>query len=437
MNKRKVLSTVALLSAFLVCGVLAFAGGQQGEGGGAGAAGPTTVIFYLWDDPAYSPIIEAFNSSQSDIYVDARFIPTNEYEAKISTLLAGGAEMDGYMQKRSTDIFTHYANGYIAPLSDLCAKTGFDLDAISGYKSAVTIDGEIVAIPFRGASYFTYYNKKLFEEAGVPTPENNVQADQWTWNDFIDVARQIKAGVPDVYGGFLYTWGSNNVIPALQNGVPFIDADGNVKINQSVINSYKYRREMEAEGLIMPLTETKITKTHYSKPFYEGEVAMLIIGEWFPGFMIKGRDENLLEGYTWNDWSLTRIPCDEPEYRTFGNPTFSHVHAASKKKEAMFDFISWMGGPEGAKIVAASGLLPAYITEDVKAEFASILPDQNAINYFTEPRVVNTQFYNKYGSKVESELAAIMEEYLANPVSDAELRSTIEKRLQMVAEQIQ
>ena len=90
-----------------------------------------------------------------------------------------------------------------------------------------------------------------------------------------------------------------------------------------------------------------------------------------------------------------------------------------------------------AKIVAAAGLLPAYITDEVKAEFSSILPDQNALYYFTEPRVVNTQFYNKYGSKVESELAAIMEEYLANPMSDAELKATIEKRLQKVAEQIQ
>jgi hypothetical protein len=30
-----------------------------------------------------------------------------------------------------------------------------------------------------------------------------------------------------------------------------------------------------------------------------------------------------------------------------------------------------------------------------------------------------------------------MEEYLANPMSDAELKATIEKRLQKVAEQIQ
>jgi multiple sugar transport system substrate-binding protein len=399
--------------------------------------GPVSVIFYLWDDPAYEPIIKAFNESQTEIFVDAQFIPTNEYEAKINTLLAGGAEMDGYMQKRATDIFAHYANGYLAPLDDLCKKYNFDLDAIKGYKSAITIDNKTMAIPFRGASYYTYYNKKVFEQAGIPTPDTYVENNEWTWPKFIEVAKSITAKMPDTYGGFLYTWGSNNVMPALQNGMQFVDADGNLDINDSLINCYKYRKELEAANAIMPLTETRVTKTHYSKAFYSGKVGMLIIGEWFPGFMIKGRDENQLEGFTWNDWSLTRMPCDEPTYRTFGNPTFSHIHVNSKKKDTMFKFISWMGGPEGAKIVAGAGLLPAYITDDVKNEFRKILPDDTALKYYAESKMVNTQFYNKYGSKVESELGTIMDEYLAADMSDAELKTLIEKRLKQVAEQVQ
>jgi len=418
-----------------LCGLVMLALG--GALAAAAAAGATTVVFYLWDDPAHPPIIDAYNQSQNEVFVDAKYIPTNEYEAKISTLLAGGAQMDGYMQKRSTDYFTHYANGYIAPLTELCKKYNFDLNAIAGYISGVSIGKEIVAIPFRGASYFTYYNKKIFEKAGVPTPETYVKKGQWTWPKFIDVARQIKAKVPDVYGGFLYTFGSNNVMPALQNGMQFLDANGKVDINQSLINSFKYRKTLEADKLIMPLTETKITKTHYSKAFYSGKVGMLVIGEWFPGFMIKGRDENLLQGFTWNDWSLTRQPCDEATYRTFGNATFSHVHANSAHKDAMFKFLAWMGGPDGARIVAKAGLLPAYITADVTKEFASILPDQNALTYFSEPRKVNTQFYNKYGSKVEAEMADLMEQYLSAPMSDQDLQAAVEQRLKKVAEQIQ
>lgn len=397
---------------------------------------PVSVIFYLWDDPAYPPIIETFNKSQKDILVIAKYIPTNEYESKISVLLAAGTEMDGYMQKRSTDIFTHYENGYIAPLDDLCKKYNFDLTAIKGYKDAITINGKTLAIPFRGASYFTYFNKNIFKRANITTPDIYVENNQWTWTNFIEVTKEIKKKLPGIYGGFLYTWGSSNVIPALQNGIQFIDQNGNIDINYSLLNCFKYRYELEKNALIMPLTETKVTKTHYSKLFYAGKVAMLIIGEWFPGFMIKGRDADMLNGYTWNDWSLTRIPCDEDSYRTFGNPTFNHIHARSIKKEIIFKFISWMGGPEGAKIAAKAGLIPAYITNEVKKEFSNILPDEKALKYFSEPRVVNTQFYNKYGSKVEIELAAIMEEYLSSPISDDKLYGLLKDRLKKVARQL-
>ncbi len=400
--------------------------------------GPVTVVFYLWDDPSYQPLIDEFNNSQNEVFVDAKWIPLNEYEAQISTLLAGGAQMDGYMQKRSTDIFVHNNNGYIAPLDDLAKKAGFDLNAVSGYKDAISIDGVTLAIPFRGTSYFTYYNKEIFKKAGIPAPDTYVEKGEWTWAKFIEVSIELKKKLASLpYGGFLYTWGSNNVMPALQNGVQFVDADGNVSINQTVINSFHYRKELEDAGAIMPLTETKVTKTHYSQPFYAGEAGMLVIGEWFPGHMLKGRDENLLIGYNWEDYSLTRMPCDEKPYATFGNPTFCHVHASSKNKEAMFTFIAWLGGPEGAKRVAANGLLPAYMTDDVKAELAKILPDATALKYFTEDRIIRPQFYNKYGSMVESELASIMEEYLADSMSDAELKDLLEKRLKQVAEQVQ
>ncbi|MBN1646796.1 MAG: extracellular solute-binding protein [Spirochaetales bacterium] len=420
---------------------LLFAAAAMAGGGGEAPAtetGPVTVIFYLWDDPAYEPIINAFNSSQNEVIVDAKYISLNEYEAQISTLLAGGAEMDGYMQKRSTDIFAHYNNGYIAPLDDLAKKAGFDLKAIAGYKDAISIDGVTLAIPFRGASWFTYFNKKIFEKAGMPTPDTYVEKGEWTWAKFIEVSRELKKKLPDLdYGSFFYTWGSANVIPALQNGLQFIDKDGKLDINQTLINSFLYRKELEQAGVIMPLTETKVTKTHYSKPFYEGETGMLLIGEWFPGHMLKGKNDNLLVGYSWEDYSLTRLPCDEKKYATFGNPTFNHIHANSKKKEAMFRFLAWMGGPEGAIKIAANGLLPAYMTDAVTAELSKILPDKTAINYFTEKRTVNPQFYNKYGSMVESELAAIMEEYLAKDMSEADLKKLIEQRLTKVAQQIQ
>ena len=53
---------------------------------------------------------------------------------------------------------------------------GVERSAVDSYKDAITVDGKVIAFPWRGASYYTYYNKKLFEKAGVPTPDTFVKA---------------------------------------------------------------------------------------------------------------------------------------------------------------------------------------------------------------------------------------------------------------------
>ena len=114
------------------------------------------------------------------MFVDAKVIPAKDYESKIMTLLAGGTEMDAYMNKRSTDIFPMVDNGYAEPLDELIAAHQFDMTSLAGYKGAITIDGETYALPFRGEAYFTYYNKKVFEQAGAPTPDTYVEKGEWT-----------------------------------------------------------------------------------------------------------------------------------------------------------------------------------------------------------------------------------------------------------------
>ena len=431
MKKRICFLLVLLLAASAVFA----AGGAEEQS--AEPAGPESIVIYLWDDAQYRALVDMFNERQSDIIVEAEYIPTGEYEAKISTVLAGGLSLDGYFQKRSTDIFAHTNNGFIIPLDDLAKKAGVDLSIYDNYKDAITVDGKTMAVPFRGASWYTYYNTKVFADAGIPTPETYVEKGEWTWAKFIEVAQAVSEKLPGTYGAHFHTWGSSNVIPALQNGMQFIDENGNVDINDTLINAYKYRKELETSGAMMTLAETRATKTHYSTAFYSGKVGMLVIGSWFPGFMKTGRDENSLQGFTWDDWSITRLPCDEKVYASFGNPTFCHVSSTSKKAETAFEFFAWLGGDEGAEQVAANGSLPALVTPAVKEAFAEVLPNENALKYYLEPHKVNPQFYNKYGSLVESELAGIMEVYLEEDMTDAELKDMIVERLKQVASQVQ
>lgn len=414
----------------IACAGLVFAAGGSEEA--AEPEGPVTIEYYMWEDPTYTNIVDAYGGSQDNVIVNVNQIASGDYETKLATLLAGGVEMDAYMQKRQVDMFPHLANGYIAPLDELIAKTGFDIDAISSYKSQISVDGTVYAIPFRGASYYIYYNEKVFEEAGVSTPDTYVENGEWTWSKFEEVANQVATGDGERWGAIMYTWGSVQTPKAHQEGDQFISADGKLDYSQSAIESFKMRKRLEESGAIIPLLELKVTKTHYSQAFYEGNAGMLIIGEWFPGFMIKGRDENLLKGYTWDDWGVTRLPCDLPEYTNHGASTFNHIHSRSKKKDAAFDFIGWMGGPEGAEVVARNGFLTPMVTPAVMDAFGEVIPDAKSVEYFTEPRTVIAPFYNKYGSKIDQFLGSLMEEYLTSDWNDAALEARLKSGLEEI-----
>lgn len=423
-----------LLYVFMVC-VFMVAVVALVAGFSIGAYAKETITYYLWDDPTYKNIVEAFNASQDEVFVDAKIIPAADYDNKLRTLLAGGAEMDAFMTKTAHDIYPMVENRYVEPLDDLIVKYNFDLSAMSAYERVYRIDGKVYNIPFRGAAYYTYYNKKVFEKAGVPTPDTYVEKGEWTWEKFVEVAKQIATGDGKIYGALMYFWSLNQVSPAIQRGVQFITNEGKIDIDDdSVLYSFKMRKELEQAKAIIPQAELKATKTHYSRAFWEGNVGMLLIGAWFPGQMLSARDGNLLKDYTWNDWALTRLPCNEPEYRTIDVPTFNCVHADSKKKDAAFKFIAWMGGPEGAKVVAQNGFLPAVVTPEVEEAFVSVFPDKASLKYFLEDKVVMPHWLNKYGVGIENMLGPVMEEYLLTDMSDDQLKSLINEKLQEIIE---
>ena len=397
-----------------------------------GAYAKETIIFYMWDEPQNVAFVETFNNSQDEIFVDAKLIPSGDYEAKIMTLLAGGAEMDAYMNKRGTDIFPMVGNGYAEPLDELAAAAGFDMTPYEGYDKAIKIDGEYYVMPFRGEAYFTYYNKKVFEKAGLPTPETYVEKGEWTWDKFIEVAKQLATGDGEVYGALFYTWGSQQVFPADQRGLDYITADGEVDVDDSLAYSFAMRKELEDAKAMIPLAELKATKTHYTQAFWAGNLGMLVIGGWFPGQMRNGSKDGSLQGFTWDDWSLTRMPCNEAEYVTVGAPTGSVIHIDSEKKEAAFKFLSWLSGPEGAVEVAKNGMMPAMFTPKVQEVFTSVLPDETAVKYYTETKTNKIARFNAYGSKVEGEIATMMEEYLMGAIAPGAVEAVATERFEEI-----
>lgn len=81
----------------------------------------------------------------------------------------------------------------LTPLDPMIAKDKFDLSDVvpavmDGLKSAST-DGKLYALSPTFSSSALIYNKKMFDDAGVPYPTDNM-----TWDQLFDLARRLSKG---------------------------------------------------------------------------------------------------------------------------------------------------------------------------------------------------------------------------------------------------
>ena len=98
---------IVILCMIMLCSLnMIFANGGQEL---AKAEGPVTITYYTWDDACHKALVDTFNKSQNEIFVDAKILAYADYEAKLTTLLSGQAEMDCFMEKRYRDVFTQFA----------------------------------------------------------------------------------------------------------------------------------------------------------------------------------------------------------------------------------------------------------------------------------------------------------------------------------------
>ncbi|SIR03253.1 carbohydrate ABC transporter substrate-binding protein, CUT1 family [Alkalispirochaeta americana] len=416
-------AVAVLMISILLSGSL-FAAGQQDSS--SGTARP--LVVYYWDDPVLVSIVDAYEAAHPDVVLDKQLIPASEYQTKMAILLAANAEMDVWFGINLNDTLTHSENGFIEPLNDWFVKTGADRSAVDAYSEAVIQNGEIIGVPWRGGAYYTYYNRKVFETAGVPTPDYYVERGEWTWEKFAEVSRAVASGDGSVYGGLVHSWDPQQFHPGVQAGYQMVTRDGQVDIGPEVFTFLKLRKGLEQDRAMQSLIEMKSSRLHYSQAFYRGNLGMVVMGEWFPGMLRNGYEDGNFVGFDWEDWGLTRSPNDHDDYRTWGFPTTVHMSARSRNKEAAFHFVSWLGSREGQEVVAAAGAMPAITTPAIIEELAGIIPDASSLKYFFEERIAMPGWITTVN--VDGPLTTVVEEYLTGRLDDNNLESRLQQLLE-------
>lgn len=126
------------------------------------------------DNEAFAKAIaDAFNASQTEVVVELVTIPNDDYETKTKTMLSGGSDDIDVFHVNGVAMANSYgANEVTYDLTDFLQNTTLDLDNFSGKIEYSTLDnGYVAAMPEGWGGWFLYYNKDMFDAAGLDYPE--------------------------------------------------------------------------------------------------------------------------------------------------------------------------------------------------------------------------------------------------------------------------
>ncbi|NPV09639.1 MAG: sugar ABC transporter substrate-binding protein [Anaerolineae bacterium] len=204
----------------------------------APAAVGEVVTLQMWKGPhkaagdetvqCAGPTLEKFMAEYPNIKVEFQEVPWSGYNEKFTSAFAAGQPPDVSYQTESFPTFVKAGN--ILPLDDLMAQSGFD----KGYMldlswTCAEFEGKTYAMPWIEGGSCMFYNKDLFEQAGLD-PETPPD----TMDDFLVAAQKITELGDDIYG---YSCGPRSYHEVGQWGIRWGGAWFNEDLTECIADS--------------------------------------------------------------------------------------------------------------------------------------------------------------------------------------------------------
>jgi multiple sugar transport system substrate-binding protein len=368
-----------------------------------------TLKWALWDYDTtvyWGALIDAYKKVKPNVTIEYIDLGSADYMTVLAAELSGsGSKFDVVTIKDVPGYATLVQKNTLEPLESYISKAGIDLTKFGGITNQVTVDGKLYELPFRSDFWLLYYNKDVFDKKGVAYPTNDM-----TFEQYDALARQVADTTfgSEVYGAHYHTWRSAVQLFGVLDGKHSI-LDGEYSFFAPYYNMVLSQMK---DGIAMPYTDVSTQGLHYSAAFTNGNVAMLNMGSWFISTMISNLKKGDYDKELCGNWGLVKYPHAEgvPAGSTLGTITGLSVTSASIQKDAAFDFVNWVSGPEGAEVMANTGNFPAMSTEGVRAIISGLEGFPTDPESAKALEVSNLYLEVPYAEKV-SEINAILDTY--------------------------
>lgn len=335
----------------------------------AAADGQTVLKWSIWDKDLtiyYAPLVEAFEAAHPDVKIELIDLGSSDYQTVLGTQLTGsGSDFDVVTIKDVPGYTTLVNKGVLEPLDSYIEKDNIDLGAFKGLTDQIQVDSKLYELPFRSDFWVIYYNKDVFDAAGLDYPTNDM-----TFEQYDQLARSLTVDEPgsEVYGAHYHTWRSAVQLFGILDGKNTI-LDGSYDF---LAPYYEMILAEQEDGICQDYATLKTSNLHYSGAFAQGNIGMMNMGTWFISTMI---DKIKSGEYTdCKNWGIVKYPHAEgvEPGSTLATITALAIPANAPHKDLAWEFVKFVCGKEGADILASTGTIPALMTDDIASAISSI-----------------------------------------------------------------
>lgn len=311
-----------------------------------GYAGPAATITYaIWGDTTelanQQKIVDAFTATEPNITVKVTVADWDTYWDKLQTSLAGGNAPDVFLM--DGPLFPDYqTRDQLLDLTPLIQRDGFDTGQLAdlAVQDFTGADGHQYGLPRDMSTVGLYYNKKMFDAAGLAYPD-----DSWDWNALVEAARKLtitSGGTTSQWGFYTETTDMENYWSSLvwQAGGDILSADKKTVVIDSpeAAAGIQFLQDLIYTHKVMPQPAPGGT----GDAFENGQAAMEANGSWLvPTHQAAGLD-----------FGVAPLPKGPAGQATSVNPSGVVVYKGTKAPDAAWEFVKCYAGPTMQAMIA-------------------------------------------------------------------------------------
>jgi multiple sugar transport system substrate-binding protein len=313
---------------------------------GSYAGPPVKITYAMWGDTTelanQQKIVDAFQALNPNITVKVSVADWDSYWPKLQTDLAAGNAPDVFLM--DGPLYPDYqTRDQLLDLTPFITKDGFDTSQLVdlAVQDFTAPDGNLYGLPRDLNTIALFYNKTMFDAAGLPYPDET-----WDWNKLVEVATKLtktSGGKTSQWGFYTETSDMENYWSSLvwQAGGDILSADKKTVVINSdqAAAGIQFLQDLIYKDKVMAQPVAGGT----GDMFENGQAAMEANGSWLvPTHEAAGIS-----------FGVAPLPKGVAGQATSVNPSGVVAYKGTKSPDAAWEFIKCYTGPQLQAMVAS------------------------------------------------------------------------------------